>query len=116
MKWNELIRSNLAALLKGERINVSAHAIAHPRTRPDLFRSGPGWPYGQRCDYFWPLSDGSRIHVQCFSLNGGPVYRIHRDKYDPDRNLAGFAAHALLETPIGPISAFFGLLLLARAG
>lgn len=98
------VRRTWVALENGEALEVAAHAIEHPLARPDLFlRAGEAWPVGQTCDYVWPLDDGSRIHVQCIDSPQGPRIRVHRDRWDPNRDLSSLIAHGLFETPLLPI-------------
>jgi hypothetical protein len=107
---DDFVRRNWQALVKGAKPEVSAHALEHPRSRPDLFlQTGEAWPVGQTCDYVWPLEDGSRVHVQCIDSPQGPRTRVHRDRWDPNRDIGSFVAHGLFETPLVPIVALICL-------
>jgi len=102
MKWKDWLTQNKAALWRGDKLFVPQHRVCHPSCHPELFKKGIGWPDGQTCDYMMPLTDRSRIHVQCFTApNGVPMYRVHRDKWDPDRGIIDALLHGLFETPLG---------------
>jgi hypothetical protein len=101
-----LVDRLLPRLLKGERVSLSLRDVEHPAERPELFSRINGWPVGQRADYALPLASGGRVHAQCFD---GDRLRFHFDRYDPNRGLAEWTLHALLETPVGLV---LGLLLL----
>jgi hypothetical protein len=102
--WNRLVT--------GEKIDLPAWQVEHPRFRPDIFtQPGEAWPVGQSYDYVWQLTDGSRIHAQGMTVNGEFVVRIHRDKFDPDRSLGHLVMHSLTETPVGPVLGVFALIL-----
>jgi len=107
--WMTWIRQNWHALERGSKIFVRQSEIPHPMLRPDIFKPGIGFPDGQHSDYMLPLKDGSRIHVQGYkSASGTPTFRVHRDRWDPDRDLGSAIMHAAFETPFGPV---FGLAL-----
>lgn len=111
MNWQHWIRTHWSALTAGNKLYIPQSEIMHPGRCP-LFTAGLGFPDGQTCDYMMPINDGSRIHVQCFtSANGVASFRVHRDRWNPDRDLASFVLHALFETPVGP--ALTGLVVLA---
>lgn len=113
MSWQNWINRNWSGLTEGKKLFVHEDDIEHPSHRPDLFKPGDGFPDGQTCDYMMPLSDKSRIHVQCYrEENGVSKLRIHRDRWDPDRDLESFVKHALFETPFGPALAGFALVAL----
>jgi hypothetical protein len=105
-----VVNELMPRLRAGEKVDVAAHVVEHPRVRPDLFAPPPGaWEMGQTCDYVWRLESGGRVHAQCFTQNGRPVVRFHLDKYDPQRGLLDAALHFVLETPAGPALAFAGV-------
>jgi hypothetical protein len=102
MSWTKWIERNWEDLNAGKKLLVREDLIGHPSDRPDLFKAGTGFPDGQTCDYMMPLADKSRIHAQCYQdANGVPMLRIHRDRWDPDRDLESLVKHALFETPFG---------------
>jgi hypothetical protein len=109
--WTRWIRENWAALVRGSMLHVAEGQLGHPARLPGLFKPAAGFPDGQTCDYVMPLDDGSRVHVQCYrSANGIPLLRVHRDRWDPDRDVGSFMLHALLETPVGPALAGLALI------
>jgi hypothetical protein len=112
--WESWISSNWSALTAGGKLEVPTAAMQHPLHRADLFRAVAGWPAGQACDFAVSMTDGSRVHIQCFSrADGVAMFRVHRDKWDPNRSPSHMLRHALEETPAGVGLLVFGLLGLA---
>lgn len=110
MFWNRIISKHWTHLAAGKRLWLEVVHLNHP-ANDRRFRPNVGWPDGQICDYTLSLSDGSRIHAQCFGENGGRYrLRLHRDKFDPDQGIANFVLHGLLETPFGALAASIVLL------
>jgi hypothetical protein len=106
--WINWINLNWTALASGKKLLVRQDDVGHPSRHSGLFTPGSGFPDGQTCDYMLPLDDKSRIHVQCYrTSHGTPMLRVHRDRWDPDRDLGNFVMHTFFETPLGP--AFAGL-------
>lgn len=106
----DVVNGLMPRLRAGEKVDVAAHLVEHPRSRPDLFVAPPGaWDMGQSCDYVCRLEAGGRVHAQCFGGDGQQVVRFHLDKYDPQRGLFDAALHFVLETPAGPALALAGL-------
>ncbi len=104
MRWMDWINTNWSELKQGKKICVHQDQICHPTRHPELFKVGLGFPDGQTCDYMMPLDDKSRIHVQCYAdKSGEPMFRVHRDRWDPDRDLGSLVMHAIFETPFGPV-------------
>src|SRR5262245_29625875 len=101
MLWNRLVRHRWEELVAGKKFDLLVPETFHPKHDP-LFRANTGWPVGQACDYTLSITDGSRVHVQCFGAEGGKVrLRVHRDRWDPDKGLGHALAHAAFETPLG---------------
>ncbi len=113
MLWNRLVRHRWAELMAGKKIDLLVPETFHPKHDP-LFRANSGWPVGQACDYTLSMTDDSRVHVQCFGVEGGKLrLRVHRDRWDPDKGLGHALAHAAFETPLGLFAA--GLMLFGAA-
>jgi hypothetical protein len=115
----DVVNALMPRLRAGEKVDVPAHVVEHPQSRPDLFAVPPGgaWDMGQTCDYVWRLEAGGRVHAQCFNRERRRVVRFHLDRYDPDRRLIDAALHFVLETPAGPALAFAGVaFLVAKIG
>ncbi len=107
------IKQNWSRLGAGKKFTIRASEFLHPSRDPS-FRERPGWPVGQTCDYVASVTDGSRVHAQCFTQDGEAVIRVHRDEWDPDHSLGNFIKHALFETPAGPILGALALIAIAR--
>ena len=101
MLWNTMIRPRWSELAAGKKFDLLVADIYHPKNDP-RFRKNTGWPVGQACDFTLSMTDGSRVHVQCFGTEGGMHrLRVHRDRWDPDSGLMHFILHAAFETPVG---------------
>ena len=103
-------------LCPGRSVELDMAEVEHPSQRPDLFHPlEHAWPAGQSCDWAWPQTDGSRIHVHCVTTDGRPKLRVHRDRWDPEQGATRAVAHGLLETPIGGLVLVVGVLGAAAA-
>jgi hypothetical protein len=101
--WSSLIRAYWPTLALGKKVWLDVDPNLHPKF-DRAFRANVGWPDGQSCDYTIPYDDGSRIHAQCFGIQNRRLrIRLHRDRFDPDRNFMSFVMHGLTETPVGPL-------------
>jgi hypothetical protein len=101
---DEVVRELWPRLVRGEKIHVAQIGLEHPGDRPDLFTNPRGaWPDGQRCDFVWRLSDGSRIHAQCYGEGERVTIRLHRDHWDPEAGLVPAVLHFFVETPLGRV-------------
>jgi hypothetical protein len=103
-EWRSWINRNWKNLCAGKKLCVAQNQLAHPSYFPGIFEPVEGWSANQTCDWGLALADGSRIHVQCYTASDGtPAFCIHRDKWDPNRDIVSAAMHAVFETPLGAV-------------
>ena len=76
--------------------------IAVAVLRDKRFRPSIGFPLAAE-HYRRSNDDGSSSHV----VIDGNCADIHRDLWDPHRNVWSLVQHCLFETPIGPVVAVF---------
>ena len=107
--WTLWIRRAWSALEKGHKVSAPSQ-LPHPSVagfRPLAFAQLSG----QCRDWTLPLDDGSRIHIHEFE---DARLLVHRDRFDPDQNLASLARHLFFETWFGLAVMGLGVVLAAR--
>jgi len=96
MNWGQWIDRNLPALKAGKKLG--APEWLGPPADAGFRRVTSAAYEGQVADWALPQCDGSRIHVHEYA-NATRI--VHRDQYDPDRNLANTLRHLVFDTPLG---------------
>ena len=104
LTWASWLPSVWSRLVSGEHVSVPP-SLPHP-SAVNFVRQSFAERHGQVADWTFSLEDGSRLHAHELADGG---LRIHRDAYDPDRDVASAVLHLATETTAGKVTIAAGV-------